>query len=109
MKTANAIVNVRTWSMTMEHDGNTLNYNIYTPTKSPANVHSMCEIDGIDPLLHSEIDSGNVAIMCLSHRTEHDRPLDPDLGTHPMILTLHGEPSSPFIVHVTRKRKKQPP
>ena len=109
MKTANAIVNVSTGSMTMEHEGNTLTYNIYTPTKSPANVHSMCEIDEIDPVLHGEIDCGNAAIMCLAHKTKHDWPPDPDLGIRPMILTLQGEPSSPSVVQVARKRKKQPP
>ena len=59
LKTANTKIDVCSGSLTMEFDGERVEYNIYNAMKYPPEDHSLCAIDVIEPIVQDVFDVNN--------------------------------------------------
>ncbi|XP_074270211.1 uncharacterized protein LOC141593156 [Silene latifolia] len=59
MKIAKTKIDVFSGSLTMEFDGQVVEYNIFDVMKFPTDDHSLCLIDTFEPLVHDTFDFDN--------------------------------------------------
>jgi hypothetical protein len=130
LKTAKTKIDVSSGSLTMEFDGEQIEYNIYEAMKYPNEDHSLCSIDVIEPLVQdcfelTDVDELQAVLEKSSNVDIHDfqtnlqevvdeldayfeQPLVLP-GSKPFALTLPSEKLLPSIVQAPKVELKQLP
>ena len=128
LKTANTKINVSTGSLTMEFDGQIINYNIYEAMKHPSDDLSIFSIDVLEPVVQDVFDEKHLDdTQSIIVDSSLDFTLSTDMqkvvneldayyklprelpGNSPLSLTLPSEKLLPSIVQAPVVELKQLP